>query len=509
MPRATAVGIVGDRICAVGTDDEVLAAIDDRAERVDLHARALLPGFVDAHFHLLGYCLDRGRIHLDGLPTLAATLDAIRYAVEQAPADTWMLGRGWNQNLWPTHAFPTRHDLDRVTGPRPACLLSHDVHAVWANTAALRLAGIGRATPDSAGGRIVREADGEPSGILLEAAGERVRALADRPTLESAVAAVRRGQDELLRVGVTGLHNLEGALSFRALQTLEAAGELRLRVFAGIQRSALAAAVEVGLQSGFGGDRLRVGLLKLFADGALGSGTAALLAPYEDDASNTGIATLERDELAGLVREARAAGIGVATHAIGDAAVRTVLDAAELARADDPAHRQVLRIEHAQLVHPADIPRFAQLGVVASMQPLHATSDMRIADRRWGTRCESGYPWRALLDAGAHLAFGTDCPVEPPDPLLGIHAAVTRERDGEPVDGWYPEQRLGVAEAIRAYTIGSASAAGVDPGYGSIAPGRLADLVVLSRDPYTTPAAELGSIRVEMAVFAGEIAYAA
>ena len=508
QPLARAVGVLGNRIAAVGSDDEVLAALPSRADRVDLHGRAVLPGFVDAHFHLLQYCRSRERLRLDGVASLDAVRALVARAAGTASPGSWVLGGGWDRSLWGGE-FPTRGDLDAVSDGHPVCLFSRDVHAVWVNTVGLELAGIRRETPDRPGGRILRELDGTPSGILLEAAGQPVRDLGDRPSLEASIALVRQYQDDLPRVGLTALHNLEGALALRALASLELAGALRLRVFAGLWREALEAITTVGLHTGFGGDRLRIGLLKLFADGSLGSGTAALLAPYEGCPNDCGIATADRDELVELMRRARAAGIGVATHAIGDAAVRTVLDAAEVVRADPDGQDQILRIEHAQLVDPEDLARFGRLDVIASMQPSHATSDRLIAERGWGARCKTGYPWRSLLDGGAQLAFGSDCPVEPPDPLRGIHAAVTRQRDGEPADGWYPEQRLSVAEAIRAATLGSARAAGLGHEQGSIAPSKLADLVVLGRDPYATPPAELAEIDVLMTVFDGQVVYTA
>lgn len=510
-PRAEALACVGNRIVAVGSNEEALAAAGPGAERLDLAGRAVVPGFVDAHFHLLGYSFDRQRARLDHAASISEIQRLVGAAAERVDPDAWVLGRGWDRNLWPGAAFPSRHDLDGIAGGRPICLLSRDVHAVWANSHALELAGITAATPDPPGGKILREPDGTPSGVLLEAAGERIRALADRPPPEAVVSAARAAQDALLQVGVTALCNFEGVEAVRALQSLEAAGELRLRVACGITRGGLAQAADAGLSSGFGGDRLRIGLLKLFADGALGSGTAAMLDPYDDGSpDDRGIPTITRDDLIAGIRQARAAGIGVATHAIGDAAVRLVLDACEAARVDaDPrAADQILRVEHAQIVHPDDIPRFARLNVIASMQPLHATSDMRVADRRWGRRNRTAYAWRALLDAGAHVAFGTDCPVEPPEPLRGIHAAVTRQLPGgDPPGGWYPEQRITVSEAIFAYTAGSADALGWGHELGTLAPGFLADAVVLSADPYTADPATLAEIAVQATIFDGTLAY--
>jgi len=509
-PRAEALACVGNRIVAVGSNAEADEAAGPGAERVDLGGRAVVPGFVDAHFHFLGYSFDRQRARLDRATSVEEVQRLVAEAAARVGPDDWVLGRGWDRNLWPGAAFPNRGDLDAVAGGRPVCLLSRDVHAVWANSRALELAGSSAETPDPPGGKILRGPDGTPTGVLLESAGERVRALSDRPSPETAVAAARAAQDTLLRVGVTALCNFEGVEAVRALQTLEAAGELRLRVAAGVTRGGLERAAEAGLSTGFGGDRLKIGLLKLFADGALGSGTAAMLDPYDDAPDDRGILTIERDDLIARIRQARAAGIGVAVHAIGDAAVRLVLDAAEVARADrEPgAAAQILRVEHAQLVHPDDVRRFARLDVVASMQPIHATSDMRIADRRWGRRCETAYAWRALLDSGARVAFGTDCPVEPPNPLFGIHAAVTRQLpNGEPPGGWRPEQRVTVEEAIRGYTVGSADALGLAGELGTLAPGYLADAVVLSADPYAADPATLAEIDVEMTVFDGRVAY--
>jgi predicted amidohydrolase YtcJ len=451
---------------------------------------------VDAHFHLLNYCLDRERLDLRQADSVEALLAIVARGAGEAPPGTWLRGRGWDRNRWPDRALPTRDDLDRVAGGRAVCLVSRDAHATLANSLALKLAGV--------------EPRESSSSLLLEGAGEPVRQLAERRPLAERVAALRRGQRELTRLGLTALHSFEGRAALRALRKLEATGELGLRVFAGVTREQLPAVGQAGLGTGFGSDRLRIGLLKLFADGALGSGTASLLEPYEDGQDGRGQMLLERDELVALLRQARQANLGVATHAIGDAAVRLVLDAAEAVRADDPAHRQILRIEHAQLVHPEDLPRFAALGVIASMQPVHATSDLKLADRRWGTRCRTGYAWRSLLDRGAHLAFGTDCPVESPDPLPSLYAAITRQHpDGNPPGGWYAEQRLTIGEAISAYTLGAAAAAGLSREHGSLAPGKLADLVVLSRDPYRIPPAELLETRVDLTIFDGLVVHGA
>ena len=266
-PRAEALACIGNRIVAVGTDAEAIEAAGPGAERIDLNGRAVVPGFIDSHFHFLGYSFDRQRARLDRATSVGEVQRLVAEAAAKVRPDGWVLGRGWDRNLWPGAAFPNRRDLDAVAGGRPVCLLSRDVHAVWANSRALELADITAETPDPPGGKILREPDGAPSGVLLESAGERVRALSDRPSPEAAVAAARAAQETLVRVGVTALCNFEGVEAVRALQSLEAAGDLRLRVAAGVTRGGLERAAEAGLSTGFGGDRLKIGLLKLFADG--------------------------------------------------------------------------------------------------------------------------------------------------------------------------------------------------------------------------------------------------
>jgi len=516
-PLAAAAGIVGNRIVAGGTNEAAILAAGPDAELIDLGGRTALPGFIDSHVHFLGFSHDRERVRLNQAASIAEVQALVRAQADATPGDGWVVGRGWDRNLWPAGSVATREDLDEVVPDRPVCLLSRDVHAIWANSRALELAGIDAGTPDPPGGRIVRDAAGSPSGVLLESAGEQVRALSSRPPFAASVAAARSAQHAMTRVGLTGLCSFEGVEATRVLRALDEAGALHLRVAMGLTRRGMESAAGLGLGTGSGSERLWIGLLKLFADGALGSGTAALLEPYADPDANSaagerGIVTIEQSELIELMRTAREAGIGVATHAIGDAAVRLVLDAADVVRADDHprAASQILRVEHAQLVHPDDIPRFAHLNVIASMQPLHATSDMKVADRRWRERCRTAYAWRSMLDTGARLALGTDCPVEPPDPFKSIHAAVTRQLpSGDPPGGWYPEQRLTVAEAIRAYTVGSADALGLNGELGVLAPGALADIVVVSADPYTIDPTLLADVAVLLTVFDGEVVYQA
>jgi predicted amidohydrolase YtcJ len=499
-PVASAVAICSGRIVFVGGDEDARAALGalprgPTPEFVNLEGRCVVPGLTDAHLHFRWYAESLDAVDAE-TPTLEQALAKVGEKAGCSEPDAWITGSGWNHNVWAGQTgaggFPTRQHLDRVAPRNPVALKAKSGHAMWVNTAALERAGISAATSDPVGGKIVRESAGDgrtPSGILLENALALVQAAIPAPSPRELAVLMRAAQAALHRVGLTGIHDYDGVLAFQALQELEACGELTLRVVKGIPRELLDKAIALGLRTGFGGGRLSIGALKMFADGALGPQTAWMLEPYEGTSgrSSLGIPTLSEDQMIDDIRRANATGIACAVHAIGDAACRAMLNACEKAAslAAGPAQGAPRnRLEHAQLLHPDDLPRLARLGVIASMQPLHATSDMLIADRHWGARCAGAYAWRSLLASGARLAFGSDCPVEIPDPLAGIHAAVTRRRaDGSPgPDGWRSEQRLTVEEAVRAYTAGAAYAAGRERELGRISPSMLADLTVLDRD---------------------------
>lgn len=484
-PRAQAIAIAGNRILATGSDAEIRALLVPGGEVVDLRGRTVVPGFTDAHMHFMSYGLSLKEIDLTEVPTLEEALARVAARATETPASHWLKGRGWDQSLWEGGAFPTREDLDRVAPEHPVFLERKCGHAGWANSRALELAGITSETPDPAGGAIDRDpATGQPTGILKERAMELISRLIEEPSMDEAVDAIKAGMANAHKQGLVGIHTLEGAPALRAFQQLRATGELKLRVLMQIPEENLDAAIQAGLRSGFGDERLRIGGVKVFADGALGVHTAHMLAPYADDPDNYGIPVAIAEHLREVVSKASRAGIAAFVHAIGDRANREVLDAIEASRQAGEGLDLRHRIEHVQIIHPDDMPRLAKLGVIASMQPIHATQDMLLADALWGARCTGAYAWRSLLDAGAVLAFGSDSPVEDLSAIKGIHAAVTRRRaDGSPgPDGWYPEQRLTVAEAVYAYTAGAAYASGEEAIKGTLSPGKLADLVVLSQD---------------------------
>jgi predicted amidohydrolase YtcJ len=388
---------------------------------------------------------------------------------------------------------------------------SKDGHSLWVNSLALARAGITAETPSPAGGEIERQpGTGEPTGILKENAEDLVEKVIEKPSLEAIQAALKVAMAHAHRVGLTGIHDCEDELAFAAFQELSSKGELDLRVLTHIPMKNLDAAIGLGLRTGLGNEKLRVGGVKIFADGSLGSRTAAMLAPYQDEPLNLGIAVTGKEEMRELVSKASRAGVNAAIHAIGDRANRDVLDVLEESRQAGDGAGLRHRIEHVQLLHPADIPRLAKLGVIASMQPIHATSDMEIVERHWGEeRARGAYAWRSLLDAGTILAFGSDCPVETLDPLAGIHAAVTRRRaDGSPgPKGWHPEERITVEDTVRAYTLGAAYASGEEREKGSITLGKLADLVVVSQDIFAVAPMAILETEVEATILDGQFVY--
>ncbi len=514
QPTATALAIRDGRILAVG-DDQTIKDLRDGGEWVDLGGRCVTPGLVDAHVHFHGFALYLQRLDLDGAQSLAEALERVADFAMQHPDDagTWLLGRGWAQDDWAERRFPTAADLDQIIPDRPVSLRHKSGHALWANSKAMQLAGVHAGTPDPSGGSIQRDESGRPTGLFLEEAATLISAHIPKPGPEAILEAMRQAQAYCWQVGLTGLHDFDGVDCFQALQTLHQEGELGIRIVKSIPVAALDHAIGVGLRSGFGDDWLRIGGVKIFADGALGPRTAAMLAPYEGEPENTGIVVTDKETMIEHGRQAVANGLSLTVHAIGDRANHDVLDVYEILRQEEdragqggrPRRKLRHRIEHAQILHPADFQRFAQLGVIASMQPIHATSDMHMAGRYWGQRAKDSYAWRSVLDTGALLVFGSDAPVERIDPLPGLHAAVTRRRaDGSPAEaGWYPEQKLTMTEALHGFTLAAALTAGQQEHQGSITPGKVADLTVFGRDLFTTPPDELLSIDIAATIIGG------
>lgn len=489
------------RIVAVGALAELRAAAAG-AERIDLRGGLMVPGWGDAHVHFMWWAIQMGQLDLRDAVSLEAALERVAQVTGRLPEGAWLLGGRFDKNRW--GRWPTAAELDRVTGGRPAALRSRDGHARWLNSAALRLAGIGPGTQDPPGGEIERGGDGLPTGILKENANGLVERVIPDPSAAECLAAVRLGQAEAWRRGITAIEDLEQASAREAFRRMHEVGDLGLRVSMGIPRGDLDAAIATGLHTGDGDEWLRTGHCKFFTDGALGSQTAALEESYEGS-EGRGIVTIEPDTLTREAARAAAAGIAVAVHAIGDRAVRIALDAIEPTRRSHPALRQ--RVEHVQLVRSDDLARFGRLGIVASMQPIHATSDRDLVDRHWGPeRARRAYPFRTLARHGAVLAFGSDAPVEPIDPLLGIHAAVARQRPGD-ADRWQPQEALGASEALAAYAHGAAYATGSEQDRGVLAAGMQSDATIIDRDLLALPPEEWLGATVSGTVTGGVIRF--
>ncbi|MDH3532811.1 MAG: amidohydrolase [Gammaproteobacteria bacterium] len=497
------------RIMATG--DESLFANYPEAERISGEGRFVLPGLTDAHAHVYGLGALAINLDLAGTPSVEAAVRRIKDHARDNPHADWIQGRGWNQVLWPVKEFPVAADIDVVVADRPVWLRRIDGHAGWANSAALEIAGIDDTTPDPIGGKIVRDQQGKASGVLIDKAMDLVTAHIPPPRKHEVRAAFRAAIKSLASLGITSVHDAGISIGDAEVYTAMADDdELDVRIYA------MLSSADENLDAmgepliAYGGDRLDIRAVKLYSDGALGSRGAALLEPYTDDAENRGLPFFTTAELQGFVEKANAMGFQVGIHAIGDRGNRMSLDAFEKAQggAASPLRN---RIEHAQIIAPEDIPRFARLGVIASMQPTHATSDKNMAEDRLGPeRIKGGYAWRRLLDSGAIIASGSDFPVELANPFHGLYAAVTRQdRRGLPAGGWYADQALTRAEALHSFTLAAAYAAHQETRLGSLEAGKWADFIVIDRDYFAIPASEIDDIKVLETWVAGERVYPA
>jgi predicted amidohydrolase YtcJ len=518
MPSAQAMAWGSDgRVLALGDVETLLTRYPD-AKRVDVGDATVIPGLIDAHGHLMGLGRMLLQADLVGTRNKAEVLARLQAFEKNLPKDAWLLGLGWDQNDWPDHAFPTAQDLDKLFPSRPVWLQRVDGHAGWANSAAMRAA---ERRPGStaidgdwqpAGGRIVRQA-GKATGIFIDNAAMIVEAAVPPPDDAMRERTLRLALLAAARNGLTGVHDMGVSREDLALYRLFAdRGELTLRIeaYADGDSAALADLCANGLYAHPDG-RLRMRGVKLYIDGALGSRGAALLADYSDDHGNRGLLVTEPDAFSAILRKARNCDVQVATHAIGDRGNRIVLDAYSDVLGDDVAADHRWRIEHSQIVALSDIPRFAKMHVIASMQPTHASSDMPWAQARVGNqRIAGAYAWRRFLDAGARLALGSDFPVESVDPRLGLYAAVTRQdREGLPPGGWLPEQRLTIQEALRGFTTDAAYAGRDETEVGRLAPGMRADFVVLKQDPMRVQADAIDDLNIRSTWVNGVAVYEA
>ena len=510
-PRARAIAVRAGRIVALGDDADVRAFIGPHTRVVDLAGRSVVPALTDAHAHLYGLGLALARVDLRGCTSPDACAARARDAADAA--DEWILGRGWDQNLFEGKAFPVHATLDAVAKERPVWLRRVDGHAGWANAVAMRRAGITRDTPDPSGGRVVRDASGEATGVFVDNAMDLVEHVMPSPSPAARQRAILRGQAHVLARGLTEVHEMGiDDATADAYRELEHAGKLCVRVYAfasGDDAASIERALARAPEPSRPDARFAMRGVKLYADGALGSRGAALLEPYSDDPGNVGLVITPPDLLERTAKRALERGFQIAVHAIGDRANHMVLDAyARAGCASARDHR--FRIEHAQIVALTDIARFRELGVIASMQPMHATSDMPWAEARVGrSRLPGAYAWRRFLDAGVTLIGGSDFPVEEVEPLGGnVFAAVTRtDARGEPRGGWLPDQRLSLEEALRAFTVSASFGAFEEAWRGRAAVGQVADLTVLDRDVLGSDFFELRRARVDLTIVGGHVEF--
>jgi len=519
-PMVTALAVRGGRVMFAGSDVEARALAGRTTRVIDLRGYAVYPGFTDAHAHLLGLGTTLSRVNLAGSTSYEQVIARVKAWARDVKPGQWIQGRGWDQNRWQVKEFPTHDGLTRAFPNNPVVLTRIDGHALLANAKAMELARVSRTTPDPAGGRIIRDESGAPSGVFVDNAQQLIARAIPAATRAETRAAILAAIAEANRWGLTGVHDPgENAETISIYEELARAGNYTLRNYVmisdpGEPNSAAVLGnpyIQRGPQSALYDGHLWIRALKLYADGALGSRGAALLAPYSDEPTNSGLLVSRPEHIEAWAETGLRRGFQINVHAIGDRGVRIVLDAFRTALGKYPTADHRFRVEHAQVINPEDIPRFAWLGVIPSMQATHQTSDMRWAEARVGPeRIRGAYAWRSLLKTGVVIPNGTDFPVEEVNPLLTFHAAVTRQDPTNwPAGGWYPEQKMTREEALQSMTIWAAYAGFQEKLLGSLTPGKYADFVVLDRDIMQVPDTEILGARVISTWIGGKAVYQA
>ena len=510
ISQATAMAVADGKISAIGNDIEILALEKPGCNKHNLGGKTVWPGLIDSHIHFDMYSQSLSQVKCE-TRTIEECLERVNSKTKTSQPGEWVTGQGWNQNTW--GKFGTAVQLDSVSRGCPVFLSDKSIHAAWVNSAAMAVAGLNKNTPDPDGGEIQRDQDGNPTGILFENAVNLVEKLIPPVDNKKRLEYMHQGQQSLHRFGLTGIHDFDRMECFFALQELHKSGELTLRVTKGIPVDQLDHAVSLGLQSGFGDLHLHLGSVKLFADGALGPQTAAMLQPYEGTTDKYGTLLMSADDVFETGMKATSHGWGMAIHAIGDKATNEVLNGLAMVRQFEISNdipQKLHRIEHLQLLHPDNFSKAKDVGVVASMQPIHILSDMDTADKHWGKRSRGAYAFASLINSGTLVIFGSDAPVESPNPFLGIGAAVTRSRVADPsrINGWYPAEKLSISQARKAYSQIPALVSGHEDIFGSLNIGMAADFIILSSDPGKIEDIEIYEILPEMVFIDGNCVFA-
>ena len=514
-PQAEALAIIGSHIVAVGSDAEIRSWVGPCTKTIDAQGKSVLPGFNDAHVHFMSGGNEISGVKLRDAATPKEFANRIAEHAKKVNKGEWITGGTWDHELWGGTPLPSHDWVDAATPDNPVFVTRYDGHMAMANALAMKLAGVTRATKDLPGGTIVRDAQGNPTGLMKDAAMDLITRAIPAESEEQLLRDARAGMNEAKRNGVTTIQDISSTADVRAYQTLEKRGELTLRIHCITPLPQWEAPATTGIRAGFGDEWIHLGALKGFADGSLGSTTAMFDQPYSDAPNTSGLPNammLPEGNMLKMALGADKAGLQLAVHAIGDKANATMLDIFEQVEKQNGARAdRRWRIEHAQHLRPADFERFAKLGVIASVQPYHAIDDGRWAEKRIGRdRCKTTYAFKTFLDRGVRLAFGSDWTVAPLSPLLGIYAAVTRATlDGKNPGGWFPEQKLTVAEAVEAFTLGSAYAEFREAEKGSLGPGKLADLVILDADLFAIAPEKIKDATVTQTIVGGKVIYAA
>ena len=504
-----ALAISSSRIVATGPSHKIQRYIGPCTHVIDLQKRTMIPGFIDTHVHFVALALSSYHIDLTHAHTLNVIQRLLAQEIHHAKPDQWIIASKWNPNLLPPDRTPTKHDLDKLSPTNPIVVKSVDGHTYWVNSQALTVASITATTPNPLGGVIERnKTTGDPTGILRETAMEILEACMPPIPNSTFDNVLKHAIHQAHVFGITSIHVPEDQRAFQAFQRLLACNALQLRVYMLLPIELFNSILALGLTTGFGSDKLRFGAVKVFVDGALGSQTAVMFHPYEGTYDNSGVLVTPKERLQEILQVGSVHNIQVAAHAIGDKANHIILDVIEHVASSDTKDQTRFRIEHAQHLTSSDISRFSDPSIIACMQPAHISLDMDIADQHLGPRSTTAYRLRSLWNAGACLTFGSDSPVTTLDPLKGVYAAVTRKKiDTQPSTSWHPDERLTVSDAIQAYTINAARASGEETIKGSIEPGKLADLVVLSENIFELSDEDLYPVHVDMTIFDGEIVY--